>query len=141
MSSTCLRRRTDSRSSRQAFTRAIHWPMMPSLAMGFFTQEAAALNEKLVVRKRAVNKVAIETRFAPTGLRAARNPSASSLPSRPPAGNAPRTSGTCTRVISAESESSSNPQPISFAVGASISWLRNQRIATKNIPIGNRNAP
>jgi hypothetical protein len=108
--------------------------------MGFFIQEAAAEREKLVLRNNAVRRAAIDTRFAPNGLKAARKPCARTLPSNPPGGSAPRTSGMCTRVSSAESDRSSKLQPTTFAVGASMIWLRNQRIAIRNIPIGNRNA-
>jgi hypothetical protein len=50
-------------------------------------------NEKLVVKNSAVSSVTIETKFAPSGLNAARRPSAKTVPSSPPAGSAPRTSG------------------------------------------------
>jgi hypothetical protein len=32
------------------------------------------------------------------------------------------------------------PAPTSLVTGASSNWLRNHRIATRNIPMGNRNA-
>src|SRR5580704_18490323 len=44
------------------------------------------------------------------------------------------------RVNSAESERSSIVAPTSFATGASNTWLRNHRMATMNIPTGNRKA-
>ncbi len=70
--------------------------------------------------------------------------SASTLPSKPPAGSAPRTSeesdGDWLSDSSAESDVSSITKPRIFATGASSIWLRNHRIATTNIPTGKRNA-
>ncbi len=101
---------------------------------------APCRNEKLVVSRTEVVSSMSDTRFAPTGLNAARNPSAATVPSSPPAGSAPRTPGMWIRDSSAERETSSTTPPTSLVTGASTSWLRNQRIATTNIPTGNRNA-
>ncbi len=140
ISSTRFFSRTDSRSSRQSFMRAANFPKTPSGCIGFLSQLPAALSEKLVVRKSAVRRVAVVIRIAPAGLNAARKPCARTVPSSPPAGSAPRTSGMCASTISAESEASSIADPIILATGASSNWLRNHRIATRNIPTGKRKA-
>ena len=75
------------------------------------------------------------------GPKAARNPPARIVPSSPPGGSAPRTSGiTWTSTSSDESEAKSIVKPTTFVTGASSNWLRNHFIATKNIPMGNKNA-
>ena len=106
--------------------RFIHWPIV--------------WNEKVVVRNSAMKKVEIATMFAPHLAKPASKPSASTVPSNPPAGRAPRTSGKLTSVISADTDVTSIVQPTTLVMGASSCWLRNQRRATKIMPIGNRNA-
>ena len=140
ISSTRFLRRDDSRSSRHSLTRAIHFPKMPSVDMGALSQCAAVRKEKLVVKNNEVRMRTTETKLAPTGFNAARNPSARTVPSKPPGGRTPRTWGRCISVISAERESNSMLAPTSFAAGASINWLRNQRMATANMATGNKNA-
>ena len=93
-----------------------------------------------MVRNSAVKKVTDVTSSAPTGLNAARKPWASTVPSNPPEGSAPRTSGKCSSTIPAENDESTIADPINFATGASSNWLRNHRIATRNIATGNKNA-
>src|SRR5277367_1912604 len=108
--------------------------------MGFFIHTRAARKEKLVVRNNAVRNVAPATSPAPIGLKAARRDCARIVPIMPPAGSALRTSGMGSRASADEEEASSIVKPITFAMGASSSWLRNHFIATRNIPTGNRNA-
>ncbi len=140
VSSTRFRRYAASRSSRHSFARATNFPSSPCPAIGFFIHASSVRNENRVASNRAASKVAIATRFAPTGLKAARNPSARTLPSTPPEGSEPRTWGIFTRLNSAESDPTISAHPTSLAIGVSIGWLRNHRIARINMPAGNRNA-
>ena len=94
ISSTRLRRRVDSRSSRQALKlRTSICRSCRHLPAASSSSRRSVWNEKVVVRKSAVKKVEMETTCAPGLLNAASRPSASTVPSRPPAGSAPRTSG------------------------------------------------
>ncbi len=106
VSASRLRSRSCSRVPRHARQRACTFCRMPSFStapMGPFgplAQACAPEKENLVVMNKAVNKSATATRFAPMGLKPVRKPPETNVPSIPPGGTVPRTSGKCHNVSS-----------------------------------------
>ena len=90
--------------------------------------------------KIATTSKAGATRYAPR-FRLASNPLETNVPTKPPAGMAPRMAGMKDRrEISAGRERRSNPYPASVATCESIARLRNQRQPRTRIAAGSKNA-
>src|SRR5712672_2206085 len=123
-----------------AFCRIPSFPTAPTGPRGPVTHACELANEKLVVKNVAVTSKASETMYAPALLKPARRALASSVPSIPPAGSAPRTSGKGTSANSGGSDSSNNPYPKSMAFCDSTCLLRNHFSPSQNTASGNRNA-
>ena len=146
LASTLRRMRSCSRRARQschfacAFCRMPNFPTAPIGPRGPLAHACVPLNEKLVVRKVAVIKSAIVTITAPHVLKPASSALASNLPSIPPAGIAPRTSGKGIRANKEGRETSNNAYPNTVAFCDSTGRLRNHFIPNQRIAIGNKNA-
>src|SRR6202030_3832214 len=76
----------------------------------------------------------------PTELNVLCSAPETSVPSNPPGGIEPRTSGICQSASKAGSDNTSSAYPASLIRAESRARLRNQRSPSAKIPIGNRNA-